>query len=1091
VESSFRFQLIGAFGLVRDGVAVPAQLLGSRKGRRLLKLLLVERGHLVPTDRIAEVVWEGEPPARLGENVAVLVSRLRALLGPDTIVGGRSGYQFVPSAHHTVDVDEARSLVAEAEARLAAAEPSLAFAAAAQALAFLDGGCLLSDEPDAPWAGQEQALVDALLARGRRCAWRAAARLGDHDGAIAVASAAVQSNPLDEEAHQAIMRAHHESGGQGAALAAYERLRGVLAEELGADPGPETRELHRVILQSGVVEDADEAAGGRHGRATGTVTLAANPRFVGREPELQQLSRQWADAVAGSPSLLVITGEAGIGKTSLAEEVTRLAQATGGAVARARCYEAERSLFLQPVVEAVRALMATLRPGMVREVAGGWAGTLSELVPEAGRLLGSPAYTAAPPELERRRCFEAITAFLRGLAVQRPVLLLLDDLHNAGASSVELLHFLLRRLSTDRLLVLATVRQEESVRALEQLAGIGHVTELGPLPDAAVLALAHDMGVARYGERVLAMSRGHPLFAVEAFRAMAEQRRSAAQDAAEDPPLPESLRVAVLARVRRTGQEVEELLRGAAVLGSVFDLDAAAGMLGIAVEDAARRAERALRARLLGEAGPAYEFANDLIREVLYESTPLPTRVARHTRAMSLLDGNPEAVAEHASRTGAWRAATAAWLEAGDRAARRLATRDAEQLLGRAVSAAAMVDDPLTAAQARLARGRAREALGDYASAHEDHTVVLQLARAAGDRHLEVEALERLGWTAYYAREIPSARELAHRAAEFAERAAAAADARPSALLLAGRIRHAEGDLDGATVAFTRVLAGEGEVDPETRASAQHCLGFLLEHSDRFGDARVVLEEAVAACRLAGAFRPMLTSVFAVGLASANLGDFVGALARFEELRRLVAGLDDPLYRARAATSLSWVWRELGDLERATDLAGEALEHAQGEGSEPAAHALLAAAECALLGGDEADAARLLARAEPRPDQPFAFKWRFDLRYLELRSRIEPGRAEELLEAATARGSRKYQALALAHLGDREGATVLARAVGSDYLLAQVAVGDEAAAAVERMARALPADLRERFVVRGPVPAAVASAATRPAAPRSRRRPRP
>jgi CheY-like chemotaxis protein len=152
---------------------------------------------------------------------------------------------------------------------------------------------------------------------------------------------------------------------------------------------------------------------------------------------------------------------------------------------QARCYEAERSLFLQPVAEAVRAAALALPPARLPAAAGESAGTLAELVPELRRLLDLPAYERAPAELERRRSFEAVTAFVRGLAAQQPLLLALDDLHQAGASTLELLHFLLRRLAGDRLLVVATVRAEEGADALAALADVGRVLDLGPLPAAA------------------------------------------------------------------------------------------------------------------------------------------------------------------------------------------------------------------------------------------------------------------------------------------------------------------------------------------------------------------------------------------------------------------------------------------------------------------------------------------------------------------------------------------------------------------------------------------------------------------------------
>ena len=127
-------------------------------------------------------------------------------------------------------------------------------------------------------------------------------------------------------------------------------------------------------------------------------------------------------------------------------------------------------------------------------------------------------------------------------------------------------------------------------------------------------------------------TRGHTLFVVETLRALAAGDRGA----------PESLQQVVLARLRRVGPATEELLRAGAVLGATVDPATAAAMIGLAPHLAAQRCEVAAAARLLVVAGRSYEFANDLVQEVLYATTPAPTRIAYHRRAAELLDGAPE-----------------------------------------------------------------------------------------------------------------------------------------------------------------------------------------------------------------------------------------------------------------------------------------------------------------------------------------------------------------------------------------------------------------------------------------------------------------
>jgi hypothetical protein len=237
-----------------------------------------------------------------------------------------------------------------------------------------------------------------------------------------------------------------------------------------------------------------------------------------------------------------------------------------------------------------------------------------------------------------------------------------------------------------------------------------------------------------------------------------------------------------------------------------------------------------------------------------------------------------------------------------------------------------------------------------------------------------------------------------------------------------------------------------------------------------------VLDRSIEACRAAGLFRPMLTSCFAATLACANLGDLRGAADRLALLERLLAEVEDRFYHARASTTGSWLWRELGDLGRARDLAERSVDllGPAATGTHPGLHAQLSLAETALVGGDHAGAAALLDRAGDQLDRPFGYRWRVELRHAELASRLDPPAAEALLELARRYGSTKYQALALGRLGRRaEAAGLAAAGGGSDYVLAQVAPPDQARAALDRIAAGLPGPLRSAFPERGPLPRAL------------------
>ena len=363
---------------------------------------------------------------------------------------------------------------------------------------------------------------------------------------------------------------------------------------------------------------------------------------------------------------------------------------------------------------------------------------------------------------------------LTGLAAQRPLLLVLDDLHNTGQANVELVHYVARHAGTARLLVVATVRAEEGADALRALAEAAGRCDVGPLPAAAVAELAADAGRAELADAILVRTRGHTLFVVETLRGLA----------AGQAGMPETLQAAVLSRLGRAGPELEELLRAGAVLGPAVAPDVVAGLLGMPVHEAARRCERAAATRLLVPAGRTYEFANDLVQEVLYATTPAPTRAVHHRRAADLLVALPEAVGRHAAAVEDWPRAARAWLLAGERTRRRSAA-DAVALLDRALDAARRGDEPELVGRVLIARGRAREALERYADALDDHRAALAAAREAGDRRLEMVALRELGGDAVVgagspvAECVPPLRSCLRIAAVLGDRAAEA-DARPA-----------------------------------------------------------------------------------------------------------------------------------------------------------------------------------------------------------------------------------------------------------------------------------------------------------------------
>jgi DNA-binding SARP family transcriptional activator len=898
-----RLRLVGTFAAARDQAPLSAADLGSRKARLLLKLLVVERARTVPMERIAQVLWDDTPPAGPAENIATLVSRLRRALGADVIHGGRHGYRIGPPTVVQVDLDDAGRWADQAERRLAAAEPALALSAAARALDLLTAGEVLEDEPGAEWAEPARVLQAELAQRTRRLLADAALEAGDNAAAAVAARQAVAADPFDERARRALIRAHAAAGEPARALATYAELRDLLAAELGADPAALTRQLHLAVLRE------QELPAGREGVSSPARGSQDTYGLAGRARELSQLQQAWNDAAAGRPALLLVCGEAGIGKTRLVDELARIATATGGTVVAARCYETERSLFLQPFVDAIAATVRAAPPAMLRDLAGDNAAVLSRLVPEVAAVLGSLAWppadagrpgvgpggavrpgsavspgSAAGPgsavrpdsaDVERRRAFEAVTGFVRGMADQGPVLLSLDDLQNSGRATIELVHYLARHTSSSRLLVVATVRSEEGAELLDSLAGVCARIELGPLPADAVATLAAAAGQAGQAASIVGRTRGHALFVVETLRALS----------AGNTGVPDSLEAAVLARVRRAGRAVETVLRAGAVLGASFDPATVAGLLGQAPQAAIAACADAHAARLLVVADRDYEFANDLVREVLYATTPAPTRQAYHHAAADLLTRRPEAMAAHASAAQDWPRAARGWLLAGEEALRRAAAADAVELLTRSVDAALSAGDHEVRARALLARGWARETQAEYAAAVADIEAAVTSSRETGDRRMEMIALTALGGDARVAlgQPIPDAVRTVERGLAIATALSdRAAEAKMRARLVIYAISRLNFD-EAIEQARLAVRAGRASGDDEALAAALDGQKASVAYLGEVTALMPVIDELEPLVRRLGDLRRLHWTLFESAFPALAAGDWAAATARIEK----------------------------------------------------------------------------------------------------------------------------------------------------------------------------------------------------------------
>src|SRR6516165_66057 len=329
---SLAVRVLGDFGV--DGIE--PQAFGSRKARLVLHLLAMGGGQAVPADVLIDALWDTAAPARPEDQLAVLMSRLRSVLGRDRIEHRDQGYLL-----HCdwLDATELAVLTREVEARREAGQVMGAVAAARVALSLIrgDGPRPLPGE----WAQLRQAELERLIGRARLVAATALLEAGDWMAAADAASAAAERDPYDEAALRVLLRAHVMGGRVAGALAIYASARERLADELGTDPSPETAALYTAILRGEV------AAPVRPGPA------AAGPGgagLVGRDDELACLEAVADRARGGAAEVVVVDGEAGIGKTTLLRAWAGLRTAAGDTVLMASCGPLDRSMPLDALL---------------------------------------------------------------------------------------------------------------------------------------------------------------------------------------------------------------------------------------------------------------------------------------------------------------------------------------------------------------------------------------------------------------------------------------------------------------------------------------------------------------------------------------------------------------------------------------------------------------------------------------------------------------------------------------------------------------------------------------------------------------------
>ncbi len=863
----------------------------------LVAALAGARGAALPTDHLVEALWPVRPPRDPQANLATLASRLRKVVGDGFVEPWASSYALGRGVE--LDLDVAGELVASAAARLARGEPTLALSAASRALDLLGEREELAEECDGAWADGLRHRATELRRDARHVRAAAATTTGQTELAHASAAAAVASDPYDERAHRDLMTALTRDGRATAALELYATLAARLAEELGTDPDPETRRLHLAVLRGEPTEAPPTGAAG-----------ASAGALVGRQEELTRLDRSWTEAATGRPSLVLLAGVPGIGKTRLLAELAGLATASGGLVLAARCRPGERSLFLQPFVEVLRPVLLSLPAPTLRTLLGEHLAAWTRLLPELGELFDLRPEPEVSHDLARRRSFDAVVAVVVGLADRQPVLVAIDDVQYGADVTADLVAHLVARLDRAPVLVVAAARTDGLAR-LPQLTSHTAPLLLGPLPPSAVDALAGAAGFGGRADEVRARSRGHPLSVVASLQSLASGTEG----------VPHDLAGAVVGQLGLLEPDQARLVAAASVLGTRVDPLLLARLVDRPEVDVVLACEQLVRSGLMTTAGADYDFANDLVQEAVLATVPEPLAVAFHRRAADLMTDRPERMAQHAHEAGELARAAGGYLEAGRMARRVAALDDALALLALALADAGSADEASLVATVLLERARAHEARTDYEAAEADVQAARSMLAGAREPRLELRSLLLLGGDIPVARRRPLTEVLAHNeagiglAGELGDAVAEAMFRARIVVLECTRLR-LDTALDLATTGATQARATGS---PEATARSLDGLKSVHAYSGDTGALRGVLDELMP---LLGRLRlPWLMqwALLESALVPAAEGHWPEARRRVDEALAVNRATGYDAYAGFFRAQRGWLARLAGDLDAASD----------------------------------------------------------------------------------------------------------------------------------------------------------------------------
>ena len=615
-----RVTLLGAGAVELDGQ--PGPELAAPRSLALIAHLVLNRNAAQPRAAVAFKLWPDSSEQQAHTNLRHLLHDLRRTTPDfDRIVDvRRQTLQWRPGAEAVVDVIEFE----EAASLGSRGDPAPAVESLERAVAQYGGDLLPASWED--WVLEQRRRLKSLFLTSLERLVRLAEERGAHQTAATTLRRLLSVDPLDERAYRRLMQSYAAAGQRARALRVFDECAATLRRELGAEPDPETVRLHRSLARPPRAVQVEDPG-------------AAAPTLVGRDAEWTRLLDAWRAAVDGRAHMVLVSGEAGIGKTRLVEDLAQAVVKEGADAVKVRSYEAEGRMAWGPISDLLRAPVLRARIDGLDDV---WLGELMRLLPELRA--GRPDLPALPPATDatrRRFLFEAAGRAIR--ATSRPLLLVLDDLQWADRDTIEFLHYLVRLRPEGPLLLVGTARSDEvrDDHPLSSLrAGLHHERTLTEVPLSRLNAQATaELGRQLEGgplsssvaDTLYRETEGNPLFVTEAVRA-----------GLTDEPgkflLSPTVRAVIQSRLGRLSEAARQVLELAAIVGRQFSLEVLISTSGEDEEAVVSGLDELWQAGIIREHGHGYDFSHDKLRAVAQERISPVRRRHLHKQVVSALE---------------------------------------------------------------------------------------------------------------------------------------------------------------------------------------------------------------------------------------------------------------------------------------------------------------------------------------------------------------------------------------------------------------------------------------------------------------------